>query len=100
MCVVVDVTPSAVHVGNIVQGVRMAWAQGRDIGAVDDESDAAKKVRTNVSLQQKQEQCSSVFLTARVYVPNKSYYSASVISHSLSAYTKWPAAYSTDENKT
>jgi len=41
----VDVTPSAVHVGNIVQGVRMAWAQGRDLGAVDDESDAAKKVR-------------------------------------------------------
>ena len=42
----VDVTPSAVHVGNIVQGVRMAWAQGRDLGAVDDESDAAKKVGT------------------------------------------------------
>jgi len=41
----VDVTPSAVHVGNIVQGVRMAWAQGRDLGAVDDDSDAAKKVR-------------------------------------------------------
>ena len=40
-----DVTPSAVHVGNIVQGVRMAWAQGRDLGAVDDDSDAAKKVR-------------------------------------------------------
>ena len=33
------------HVGNIVQGVRMAWAQGRDLGAVDDDSDAAKKVR-------------------------------------------------------
>ena len=42
----VDVTPSAVHVGNIVQGVRMAWAQGRDLGAVDDDSDAAKKVGT------------------------------------------------------
>lgn len=40
-----DVTPSAVHVGNIVQGVRMAGAQGRDLGAVDDESDAARKVR-------------------------------------------------------
>jgi len=39
-----DVAPSAVHVGNIVQGVRMAWAQGRDLGAIDDESDAAKKV--------------------------------------------------------
>lgn len=41
-----DVTPSAVHVGNIVQGVRMAWAQGRDLGSVDDDSDAARKVRT------------------------------------------------------
>ena len=43
-----DVTPSAVHVGNIVQGVRMAWAQGRDLGTVDDDSDAAKKVRNIV----------------------------------------------------
>jgi len=41
-----DVTPSAVHVGNIVQGVRMAWAQGRDFGTVDDDTDAAKKVST------------------------------------------------------
>jgi len=41
---VLDVTPSAVHVGNIVQGVRLAWAQGRDIGSQDDDSDAAKKV--------------------------------------------------------
>ena len=40
-----DVTPSAVHVGNIVQGARMAWAMGRDIGVIDDESDQAKKVR-------------------------------------------------------
>ena len=39
-----DVTPSAVHVGNIVQGARMAWAMGRDIGVIDDESDQAKKV--------------------------------------------------------
>jgi len=44
LLVCADVTPSAVHVGNIVQGVRMAWAQGRDLGAVDDDSDAAKKV--------------------------------------------------------
>jgi len=50
VCIVADVTPSAVHVGNIVQGVRMAWAQGRDLGAVDDESDAARKVRTIVGL--------------------------------------------------
>ena len=40
-----DVTPSAVHVGNIVQGARLAWAQGRDIGTVDDDSDNARKVR-------------------------------------------------------
>jgi len=40
----VDVTPSAVHVGNIVQGMRLATAQGRDIGLLDDDSDAAKKV--------------------------------------------------------
>ena len=39
-----DVTPSAVHVGNIVQGARMAWAQGRDIGIVDEDSDQARKV--------------------------------------------------------
>ena len=38
-------TPSAVHVGNIVQGARMAWAQGRDIGIVDEDSDQARKVR-------------------------------------------------------
>lgn len=38
-----DVTPSAVHVGNIVQGIRLAWAQGRDIGNVDDDSDSARK---------------------------------------------------------
>lgn len=38
-----DVTPSAVHVGNIVQGARLAWAQGRDIGSVDDESDNTRK---------------------------------------------------------
>jgi len=41
---VTDVTPSAVHVGNIVQGMRMASAQGRDIGSLDDDSDAVKKV--------------------------------------------------------
>ena len=43
-CCVVDVTPSAVHVGNIIQGMRMATAHGRDIGLIDDDSDAAKKV--------------------------------------------------------
>jgi len=42
-----DVTPSAVHVGNIVQGARLAWAQGRDIGSVDDETDNTRKVMTD-----------------------------------------------------
>lgn len=31
-----DVTPSAVYVGSIVQGVRLATAQGRDLGLIDD----------------------------------------------------------------
>ncbi|KAK3604584.1 hypothetical protein CHS0354_005416 [Potamilus streckersoni] len=38
-----DVTPSAVHVGNIVQGARMAWAQGRELGVQEDEPDTSKK---------------------------------------------------------
>jgi hypothetical protein len=32
-------------VGNIVQGNRLASAQGRDMGIVDEESDSARKVR-------------------------------------------------------
>lgn len=39
-----DVTPSAVHVGNIVQGARMAWAQGRELNMTDEEGDGSKKV--------------------------------------------------------
>lgn len=39
-----DVTPSAVHVGNIVQGHRMAWAQGRELGPLEDEGDSVRKV--------------------------------------------------------
>lgn len=35
-------------VGNIVQGNRLASAQGRDMGIVDEESDSARKV--NLSL--------------------------------------------------
>ena len=50
MCVIVDVTPSAVHVGNIVQGVRLAWAQGRDLGQDDADSDAARKVGNRFDL--------------------------------------------------
>lgn len=34
-------------VGNIVQGNRLASAQGRDLGVVDEESDTAKKVSFN-----------------------------------------------------
>lgn len=37
-----DIKPSAVHVGNIVQGARMAWAQGRDLGISDEESESRK----------------------------------------------------------
>jgi hypothetical protein len=42
--ILTDVTPSAVHVGNIVQGARMAWAQGRELTSSDEETDNAKKV--------------------------------------------------------
>ncbi|XP_063240392.1 disco-interacting protein 2 isoform X2 [Bacillus rossius redtenbacheri] len=38
-----DVGPASVMVGNIVQGNRLASAQGRDMGIVDEESDSAKK---------------------------------------------------------
>lgn len=39
LSVLSDVTPSAVHVGNIVQGARMAQAQGRELASSEDESD-------------------------------------------------------------
>lgn len=35
------------HVGNIVQGARMAWAQGRDLGITDEDGD--KKVTVKLS---------------------------------------------------
>ncbi|XP_059476315.1 disco-interacting protein 2 isoform X3 [Neocloeon triangulifer] len=38
-----DVGPASVMVGNIVQGNRLASAQGRDMGAMDEESDLARK---------------------------------------------------------
>jgi len=41
-----DVTPSAVHVGNIVQGARMAWAQGRELSMSEEEGDGSKRVRS------------------------------------------------------
>lgn len=41
---VTDVGPASVMVGNIVQGNRLASAQGRDLGVLDEDSDNAKKV--------------------------------------------------------
>lgn len=38
-----EVGPASVMVGNMVQGVRLASAQGRDVGVVDDDSDTARK---------------------------------------------------------
>ncbi|EEC00690.1 disco-interacting protein, putative, partial [Ixodes scapularis] len=38
-----EVGPASVMVGNMVQGVRLAVAQGRDIGIIDEESDTARK---------------------------------------------------------
>ncbi|XP_043468504.1 disco-interacting protein 2 homolog A isoform X6 [Leptopilina heterotoma] len=40
---VADVGPASVMVGNIVQGNRLASAQGRDMGVLDEDSDSAKK---------------------------------------------------------
>lgn len=45
---VADVGPASVMVGNIVQGNRLASAQGRDMGVLDEDSDNAKKVRINL----------------------------------------------------
>lgn len=39
-----DVGPASVMVGNIVQGNRLASAQGRDVRLADDEADTPKKV--------------------------------------------------------
>jgi len=39
------VGPASVMVGTIVQGNRLATAQGRDIGIIDMESDSNKTVR-------------------------------------------------------
>lgn len=41
---VADVGPASVMVGNIVQGNRLASAQGREIGMLDEDSDSTKKV--------------------------------------------------------
>lgn len=39
----VDIGPASVMVGNIVQGNRLASAQGRDIGLIEDDSDTSRK---------------------------------------------------------
>jgi hypothetical protein len=44
------VGPASVMVGNIVQGNRLASAQGRDMGVLDEDSDNAKKVSSVSSL--------------------------------------------------
>lgn len=48
---VADVGPASVMVGNIVQGNRLASAQGRDMGVLDEDSDNAKKVCTSIHAQ-------------------------------------------------
>lgn len=38
-----DISPASVMVGNMVQGVRLASAQGREIGTLEEESDSSRK---------------------------------------------------------
>lgn len=45
--------PSAVHVGNIVQGARMAGAQGRDLGIAEEEADTSRKVSLKILILMK-----------------------------------------------
>lgn len=47
-----DVGPASVMVGNIVQGNRLASAQGRDLGVLDEDSDNAKKVNQQNPLKE------------------------------------------------
>lgn len=42
--ITLDIGPASVIVGNLVQGNRLASAQGRDMGLVDEESDSGRKV--------------------------------------------------------
>lgn len=39
-----DVGPASVIVGNLVQGNRLASAQGRDMGLLEDDGDTSRKV--------------------------------------------------------
>lgn len=50
MCVA-DIGPASVIVGNLVQGNRLASAQGRDMGLIDDESDSGRKVKQSWTAQ-------------------------------------------------
>ena len=38
-----EIGPASVMVGNIVQGVRLAIAQGRDVGSIEEDSDTTRK---------------------------------------------------------
>ncbi|XP_054168198.1 disco-interacting protein 2-like [Oppia nitens] len=38
-----EIGPASVMVGNIVQGVRLAVAQGRDVGSIEEDSDTTRK---------------------------------------------------------
>lgn len=58
---VTDVGPASVMVGNIVQGNRLASAQGRDMGVLDEDSDNAKKVCKFSVLQEIFTQISSIY---------------------------------------
>jgi hypothetical protein len=46
-------------VGNIVQGNRLASAQGRDMGIVDEESDSARKVRKKILVSDRKKETKS-----------------------------------------
>lgn len=39
-----DIGPASVMMGNLVAGSRIAGASGREIGSLDEESDAGRKV--------------------------------------------------------
>ncbi|XP_063925893.1 disco-interacting protein 2 isoform X7 [Zophobas morio] len=54
-----DVGPASVIVGNLVQGNRLASAQGRDIGGLDEESDSSKKQQFIAEILRWRAQCTS-----------------------------------------
>ncbi|XP_008199244.1 disco-interacting protein 2 isoform X5 [Tribolium castaneum] len=54
-----DVGPASVIVGNLVQGNRLASAQGRDMGGLDEESDSSKKQQFIAEILRWRAQCTS-----------------------------------------